>query len=108
MIAFFQIGSDYKLPGFLIFAAYVVYLISVTYLERNKMFFIGVFASLFVLGGAYKMQKDFWIQRNAEVCERLSKDEHCQLTENGYSCNEQSSFGEFKTAKTMCSSSATN
>ena len=102
MIAFFQLGSDYKLPGILILAAYITYLICVTYLERNKKFFIGILASLFVLGGAYKLQKDFWIERNAEVCQRLSEDSQCQLTEHGYSCNDQSSFGEFKTSKQMC------
>lgn len=102
MIAFFQIGSDYKLPGLLILTAYIVYLICVTYLERDKKFFVGILASLFVLGGAYKLQKDFWVERNAEVCARLAQDPQCQQTEHGYSCNDQSSFGEFKTSRQMC------
>lgn len=102
MVSVFQIGSDYRLPGILILVSYLVYLYCLNQLKENSKLFIGIIISLFVMGGAYKLQQDFWTKKNQETCERLAQDPFCELTENGYSCKIDSSFGEFKTSKNMC------
>lgn len=102
MIAFFQIASEYKLPGLIILIGYPLYLVGLNYAPKKKIFIAVVVLSLISLVIAYKLQDDFWAKKNKEVCEKLKADPACELTDHGYSCGVTSSFGEYKASKKMC------
>lgn len=102
MIAFFQIASEYKLPGLMVLIGYPVYLVSLNYAPKKKIFIAGIVLSLISLVVAYKLQDDFWAEKNKEVCQKLKADTACELTDQGYVCGVTSSFGEYKASKKMC------
>lgn len=99
---FFMMGGIFKLPGIIIFFAYLIHLSSIYLANKNLKFYAMSVIALIAIGYAVMIHQNFWKIENQNTCMKIKSDPYCTESDLSFKCSIDSSVGDLTVRKSIC------